>query len=824
MPEERPHLFVGDQFKSQEDYSPRPNGGGDDDECRPKDRYQHGSRLQGQYESAFSETNEVYAEKGVNRNGYYLEIKSDPERGLSVDSLEDLRSKLVRLLNVRRSAADEDYVTLYVDGAKKEYLAKKIEEYLSKDNRSGFPSHAELIESIQNISPAMHLHAFWTDDPELIPGEEAVGVEVWLRAGQGDEEQVEAGFIAECEAIGLTVIDGKLSFPERIVKVVKANAGLLEELTIRSDHIAEYRKSKETAAFLLEMEASEQGVWIDNLIGRVEVNSDSRTKVCIIDTGVNQGHPLLQPILRAEDCLAVKSGWSVSDSQGHGTLMAGVVGYNDLNNLLQSGETVIQSHLLESVKLIEQAGNGHDDSLWGDLTSRAVSKSEIHDGDSFKVFCMAISATDTRDHGRPSSWSASLDDIAIGNGGVDPKLFIQAAGNASPENWGVYPEGQMAETVHDPAQSWNALTIGAYTVLDELTHPSLSGYEAVAPCGGISPFTTSSYFWGDEWPLKPDVVFEGGNVAHNGSGYLEQAEDMSIISTHHDFVSYPLKGFNMTSAATAKAAWMAAKLQANHQELWPETLRGLIVHSAEWTEAMIGQFINSGDLNTAKNKQEIKDLVRMCGWGVPNIRKAMHSANDSLTLISEAEIQPFKKDGTLGKIDYYTLPWPIDVLKELPPETEVKMRVTLSYYIEPSPGAIGWKDRYRYASHGLRFKMKDPVEDGENFKKRLNKKLAETSSDYYDASDSKYWMLGSDARHRGSVHSDIWTGSPQALADTNSIAVFPVKGWWSERRHLGKSESTCRYSLIVSIETTAQNVDIYTPVAAQIAVPIVVSR
>jgi len=36
------------------------------------------------------------------------------------------------------------------------------------------------------------------------------------------------------------------------------------------------------------------------------------------------------------------------------------------------------------------------------------------------------------------------------------------------------------------------------------------------------------------------------------------------------------------------------------------------------------------------------------------------------------------------------------------------MRITLSYFVEPSPGEVGWKDRYRYASHGLRFELNGP--------------------------------------------------------------------------------------------------------------------
>ena len=69
----------------------------------------------------------------------------------------------------------------------------------------------------------------------------------------------------------------------------------------------------------------------------------------------------------------------------------------------------------------------------------------------------------------------------------------------------------------------------------------------------------------------------------------------------------------------------------------------------------------------------------------------------------------------------HELPWPKDVLLNLPDDTKVNMRVTLSYFIEPGPGEIGWKDRYRYASHALRFELNSPGESKSEFAKRVNK-------------------------------------------------------------------------------------------------------
>ena len=79
-------------------------------------------------------------------------------------------------------------------------------------------------------------------------------------------------------------------------------------------------------------------------------------------------------------------------------------------------------------------------------------------------------------------------------------------------------------------------------------------------------------------------------------------------------------------------------------------------------------------------------------------------------------------------------------------------------------------------------------------------------------------MLGRDYRNQGSLHSDVWSGTAADLAQRDAIAIFPVGGWWKEKPYLEKWDTEARYSLIVTIKVPDINVDIYTPVANQIAV------
>lgn len=150
--------------------------------------------------------------------------------------------------------------------------------------------------------------------------------------------------------------------------------------------------------------------------------------------------------------------------------MSGVAAYGDLREALLSNEPVSLTHRLESVKILPPGTAENPKGLWGHMTTQAVSLAEIRAGDRKRIICLAVTATDTRDRGCPSSWSGAVDAAASGADDRIQRLFIISAGNI-PEVAGCipYPDAQLLESIHDPAQSWNALCVGAYTGLERIT-------------------------------------------------------------------------------------------------------------------------------------------------------------------------------------------------------------------------------------------------------------------------------------------------------------------------------------------------------------------
>ena len=198
-------------------------------------------------------------------------------------------------------------------------------------------------------------------------------------------------------------------------------------------------------------------------------------------------------------------------------------------------------------------------------------------------------------------------------------------------------------------------------------------------------------------------------------------------------------------------------------------------------------------------------------------------------MISQAHLQPYDYENAEAEtgrpvtkdMHLYNLPWPVDALHALG-DVNVKMRVTLSYFVEPGPGEVGWQDRYRYPSHLLRFALNGPTESEAEFVQRVNRQAREEDEHPGTQGPADHWFFGK-ARNVGSIHSDIWEGTATDLAASNLIGIYPAIGWWRERKHLNRVTNDCRYSLVVSIETPSEEIDIYTPVAVQIGVPIEIS-
>ncbi len=641
----------------------------------------------------------------------------------------------------------------------------------------------------------------WASDQPLPEGDEEIRWEVWV------QRSAEPRFREALEELELKARK-PLKFGQVRVLSVEASRETLEQLAM-SGAIAQLKPASSLVSELIHVPKGVLEAAVNLAAGRITPAEEGAPAVCLLDTGVSEAHPLLEDSL---DTVGSVEAGVAHDWHGHGTKMAGLALFDDLPALIDGGSTILPIRL-ESVVVQLPAGID-DERLPAERVKLAVNLVEDEE-DRPRTFCFAMSSPGEGSDGCVATLSSELDKLAVEVG--SERLFCIAAGNLEPPTvFGDYQALNETTGLLTPAQAWNALTVAACTDLDRV--PGTHG--PLAPSGDLSPWSRTACAWerSHKPPMKPDVVFEGGNrMFDNVSQDLSNYADLCLLTTNAE-AGAPLSLTGMTSAATASVSGMCARLQAEYPTLWPETIRGLIVHSSEHTTAMMARARAAAPVRGTAEAA----LLERFGYGRPNLSRAMQNAEDTLTYITQGSLLPLrpndKGDGTvLGYMRKHELPWHEDVLLALE-DVEAELRVTLSYFVEPNPGAALRGDYDLYASHGFDFDVERPDESADEAVARINGSFKANSR---SSAPPLGWTFGSKERggalrdgRKGCLRHDRLSLPAADLARVGSVMVFPRKGWWGE--DLDRVEQQARYSLIISIRTPEE--EIYTEIVTEIEI------
>lgn len=727
-------------------------------------------------------------------------------------------------------------------------LSDKIRNYGEGVTESGNAPNP-WVANLSRIGKAA-LEDMWTDNDPLPADDEPHWWQLWVRRYP---VQNTITFRVRCQAAGLQVADPELKLPEHIVFFARCTRQKLESCFAVLNTLAEIRLGRSAHLELSQLPGEEQHQYIELAIERILPPDEGAPAVCILDTGIHRGHPLIAPLLREGDNLTIFSDGDSSDcyhDSGHGTLMAGLAAYGELRELVLGPDEFKATHFLEGVKLHDPSYTRTDSSnppAHGWMISQATNTIEVVDPHRARVFALALTAPG-EESGRPSAWSAAIDQLAFGDeeGSGNQRLFIISAGNVAPSDYGtdyLYPLCNHRSPIEDPAQSWNAVTVGAlthYHVIRE-TDPESAALSTFAPQGSLSPFSRTSIDWDDHWPFKPDIVMEGGNCAIGVRNEPETRDSIVPLSTSKSFRQRPISAFAATSAATALAANLAASIRATYPKLWPETVRALMIHSARWNETMLGG-IDPHRAYTKENREAFKKTLRTYGYGEPDAFRARYSSEQEATLFREDSLIPYRGGAGSASVNdchIHELKLPGGLLGDLL-DTPCNLRITLSSFTAPNPSSSNRTtgSRYRYGGCLLRFKVRHAGQSLREFQDSVARsaneedepeeadEIADAGGSAENRLNSNNWALGPKLRDKGgSLIHDVWQGNAADLATMDRVAVYPVKGWWVSRSFpIGSPWNDChlrpiRYSLIVSIEVAA-NVKIYSEIQNLISVPV----
>lgn len=565
-PYDLPHIDLSRRVQSAQFTSTdlNPVGAG-----TPRTREQHGAKLRGELAAsyqAFDAGRRMDPRLGTPK-GTFLEVELKP--GSRVEVIERKRDGFVPGA-ANRDERDRRFVGLHVPNESRDAFEDILREYQEGElTPTGKPRRKNFVEAIESIRPAQ-LKTYWTDDPSLFP---PPGQEMWWEVWCLRDREDEFERLADKLEARIGEREQRLYFPEHVVIPVLANRATIGLMLFVRLLIVELRRAGDSpTVFLDEMDRDEQREFVEDLAERTEWPGADVPAVCLLDTGVNRAHILIEPTLAESDLAAVRPNWGNADSPlGHGTGMAGLALFGDLTACLAGSGNVQLKHRLESVKILPPDGfEPTEERFYGAITKQGVALPETRRPGRSRVYCLAATNEDSSGI-RPTTWSSAIDQEAAGvvNSGdrAPRRLFVVSTGNAPTPIEVKQIADKDTIDVEDPAQAWNALTVGGYTEKVNVQEPQFAGFSPYAKAGELSPYSRTSTLWAQgKCPIKPDIVMEAGNRVVSPAGTdAYDADSLALLSTGPNVDRDPLVSFRATSAATAQAARLAARLMAQYR-------------------------------------------------------------------------------------------------------------------------------------------------------------------------------------------------------------------------------------------------------------------
>lgn len=529
-------------------------------------------------------------------------------------------------------------------------------------------------------------------------------------------------------------------------------------------------------------------------LGRTPPPPGDAPGVCAIDSGVTSAHPLLGPAVGEATAVPAQLG-DPSDPHGHGTLVAGLALYGDVQQCIDQRRFVPQLRLF-SARVLNANSEFDDESL---ITTQMLQAIEYFKNTyGCRVFNASLGDPRTPfQGGKLSPWAAILDHLARE---LDIVIVV-SAGNYNHEpphaddpdhHVNGYPRYLLdpPAKIIEPATGCIVVTVGGLANSAQVP-PGAAGvsFRPIAQPGQPSPFTRSGPGIGDA--IKPEFCEYGGNRGYNGTlRRLQDVTELCIVSTNREYLTRLFATDLGTSLAAPRVAHAAARLFGRFPRASANLIRSLLASSASVPEAAIDLLKPIGG-----------DAVRhVCGYGVPSQERAGSSESNRVVLYAENALP-------LDRFHIYEVPIP----DEFYGDYDGDRRLSVSLAFDPPVR----HSRLDYLGTTMSFRLirgKNVDEVSEAFRSRTKKepKVKRIGSPYDCPMIPK-----STEREGSTLQKATFTmrRRPDAYGDTYFLVVRCQREWALDQ-HFPQ-----RYAVVVSIEQDAR-VDIYARLQARLRVPV----
>jgi hypothetical protein len=476
---------------------------------------------------------------------------------------------------------------------------------------------------------------------------------------------------------------------------------------------------------------------------RIGTPPDNAPRVCVLDSGINANHPLLANAVGETESFVADQG--PEDDCGHGTAVAGIVLYGDVDACVVGNEWQPACWLHSGKLMFRNAETGQAEFDEKSIeTQIEESVAYFADQCGCRIFNLSLGNTNAPYIGRHIQGIAcTLDRLARER----DLLFIVSIGNFNgtdtvPEaSWrDEYPAYLLMQesSMIDPAPAINALTVGSLARYDAGEQEQRYGQRELnqlSPAGEdqLSPFTRHGPSVGNA--IKPELVAHGGNasiaIRHPGRHWkLNERDNLGVLTLNNQFIgSTLLCSMVGTSFAAPNVTHHAARLLAENPNATANFLRAMLVNHAYRPPPAYAPF------NQSLHKRVEDELL---GYGKIDDDHLYRSGDDYVVMIAEEKI-------TDNQCQFYELPLPEEFLRGS--RATRQLRITLAH----SPPVR--TTRIDYKACRIRFQLVNgtSLEDVQQRFDYERQAAHGTLGETYPGRD-----ISSERRNPGSVQSSVW--------------------------------------------------------------------
>ena len=482
-------------------------------------------------------------------------------------------------------------------------------------------------------------------------------------------------------------------------------------------------------------------VAVDQLPVEIPAPAPGAARICILDSGINSNHPLLRSSFGEAESFI--EGQGTEDEAGHGTGVAGIALYGDLEACVAANHWKPEFWLY-SGKIMTKA-DGSDDAVFDPKTieqtiEKAVSYFAGEKG--CRIFNLSIGNENSPYDGRHIRGLAYTLDRLAREYNI---LFVVSAGNFRgtqnlPNDWRAeYPEYVLADEslIIDPATALSALTVGSLASHTANANEQRYGEKEInnlSPASEDQPSPFTRHGPSIKGAIKPDLMAHGGNIAspmrRQGEQWRKDARRLGVLTLSHDFIGATLlKDISGTSFAAPYITHLAGRLLNLYPNASANLLRALLVNHADIPAPCYAAF-----------PQELHEHIRkVVGYGKVNSDTLFRSTEYEVVLMAEDAIQ---NDTHL----FYELPLPESYLRSN--RATRQLRVTLAY----CPPVKTTRMEYVATKISFRLVKGATLEEVQRHFNQTLKKDVDTISD----SSTTNRQIGSAEREKCTVQSSIW--------------------------------------------------------------------